>query len=322
MNKTIFRGVLAALPTLLLAGCLGNRYVSADADLESIYKGKSYYEVVADFGRPNSSSLDEHGATNAVYNSASLIGTSAEWLYKQYVMRNRNTKETGTPTGMIRFLFDSKMKCSSVKSDFQHEKVQAPPEEIDWNDEKHIRLIKPIVPRSIEFPQVKRRSPLAEVISIERIDVEENQTKIYFSYCDRTPNHRPLYDKGLAINGDVFLQDCATSERVKFVKAEGISIYPEYTDFAHNRGGYDMLVYTLVFEALPINTKTIDVVEPGPEGFNFYGVDVRTPMSFKKSKIINYIAPSKPLVDPEEESGKKEDSAKESEKEPAEETEE
>ena len=291
--------MLSAMAAFLVAGCWGSRYVSADADLESIYKGKSYYEVVAEFGRPNSSSLDEHGATNAFYNAASLEGTSAEGLYKQYVMRNRNTKETGTPTAMVHFTFNSKMKCASVRSDFQHERVQAPPKEIDWNDDAHIRLVKPIVPRALDFPHVERRSPYAEVVSIERIEVGENQTKVYFSYCDRTPNHRPLYDKGLSINGDVFIQDCATGERVKFVKAEGITLYPEYTDFAHNRGGYDMLVYTLTFEALPINTKTIDIVEPGPEGFNFYGVDVRTPMSFKKSKIINYIAPSEPLSEEE-----------------------
>lgn len=295
MNKNIIHGTLAALATILLTSCWGSRYVSADTDLESIYKGKSYYEVVGEFGRPNSSSLDEHGATNAVYNAASLSGTSAEGLYKQYQMRNRNTKETGTPTGRVHFVFNSKMKCSSVTSEFQHEKVKAPAKEIDWNDEEHIRLVKPIVPRTLDLPHVERRSPYAEVVSIERIEVEEGQTKVYFSYCDRTPNRRPLYDKGLSINPDVYLVDCATGERAKLIKPEGITLYPEYTDFAHNRGGYDMLVYALVFEALPINTKTIDIVEPGPEGFNFYGVDIRTPMSFKKSKIINYIAPSDPI---------------------------
>lgn len=299
MNRIIVRGTVAALAAFLFAGCWDSRYVSADADLEAIYKGKSYYDVVAEFGRPNSSSLDEHGATNAVYNSTTLIGTSAEGLYTQYAMRNRNTKETGTPKGRVHFLFNSKMKCAAVESEFQHEKTPLPPKEIDWNDEEHIRQVKPIVPRTLEFPSVERCSPYADVVSIERIDIEENQTKVFFSYCDRTPNHRPLYDKGLSINQDVYLVDPTTGERAKLIKAEGISIYPEYTDFAHNRGGYDMLAYTLIFEALPLYTKTIDIVEPGPEGFSFYNVDVRTPMSFKKSKIINYIAPSEPIEESE-----------------------
>ena len=139
------------------------------------------------------------------------------------------------------------------------------------------------MPRTIDLPSVKGRSPFAQVVSVERVEVLEDQTKITFSYCDRTPKHRPLHDKGLTIHKDVFIRDCATNQHIKLIKPEGITLYPDYTPFAHYRGGYDMLVYTLVFEAIPPEAEFIDVVEPGAEGFNFYTIDVRTPLTFRQS---------------------------------------
>lgn len=291
MNHKILKsGIIIAAALPLLVSCWGSRFVSADADLESIYMGKSYYEVVDEFGRPDATMQDEEGGTRVAYDYTTLNGTSAAPLYKQYNVRNRNTKEEGTPGGGIVFSFNARMKCYAVESDFQREKVKAvakteKPQYPIW--------AKPIVPRALDFPYVERRSPYAQVVSIEKIEIERDKTVVYFSYCDRTPEHRPLHDKGLTINGDVFIRDCATNHRVKFVKAEGITLYPEYTQFAHNRGGYDVLVYSLTFESLPLNTQTIDIIEPGPEGFNFYGVDVRTPMNFRQVKAANPIPESK-----------------------------
>ena len=143
--------------------------------------------------------------------------------------------------------------------------------------------IKPQVPRTLEFPKVERRNPFAEYVSIERIEVLRDETRVYFSFVDRTPNRRPTHDKGLTIHGDVFIRDCATGERMKLIKPEGITLYPEYTPFAHNRGGYDMLVYTLVFESLPKEAQFIDIIEPGAEGFSFYTIDVRSSGKFRQT---------------------------------------
>ena len=280
---------VVALVSLLFAGCWGSRYVSADADLESIYMGKSYYEIVDEFGRPDATMQDEEGGTRIAYNYATLNGTAAAPLYKQFNIRNRKTKETGTPGGGMTFSFNARMKCYAVESDFQREKaekVASKPKDTHTPG----AWAKPRVPRSLDFAYVERRSPYAQVVSIEKIEIERENTKVYFSYCARTPEHRPLYDKGLAINPDVFIRDNATGRHFKLVKTDGISVYPEYTDFAHNRGGYDVLVYSLTFQALPLNTQNIDIVEPGPEGFNFYGVDIRTPMTFRESKAANPIS--------------------------------
>lgn len=284
MKKNI-RFALLALP-LLFASCWGSRFVSADPDLEAIYMGKSYYEIVDQFGHPDVTMQDEEGGTRIAYNYASLKGTSAAPLYKQFNLRNRNTHEEGTPGASIIFSFNIRMKCYAVESDFQREKKS---KLIIKDDPNRPVWAKPRVPRALEFPYVKSRSPYAEVVSIEKIEVERDKTKIYFSYCARTPKHRPLYDKGLSINKDVFLRDCATGKHIKFVSADGITLYPEYSDFAHNRGGYDVLVYSLTFEALPLDTEKIDIIEPAAEGFNFYEVDVSSPMSFRQVKQANPI---------------------------------
>lgn len=286
MNRKVFSIATLTLATFLLAGCWGSRFVSADADLESIYMGKSYYDIVDEFGRPDYTTQDEEGGTRIVYYAANLNGTSAARLYRQYKVRNRITKEEGQPTAPVTFSFNIRNKCYAVESDFMREKTRVS-ENKNKKEDNRPQWVRPRVPRSFDFPYVDRRSPYGELVTIEKIEVERDKTVVYFSFCDRTPKHRPLYDKGLAINGDVFIRDCATGKRVKFVKADGITIYPEYTDFAHNKGGYDVLVYSLTFEALPLETETIDIIEPGAEGFNFYGVDVRTPLTFRQVKQAN-----------------------------------
>lgn len=286
MNRKVFSIATLSLATLLMAGCWGSRFVSADADLESIYMGKSYYDIVDEFGRPDYTTQDEEGGTRIVYNAVTLNGTSAAGLYRQYLVRNRSTKEEGQPSAPVTFSFNIRNKCYAVESDFVREKTRSSAGKTKKED-KRPQWVRPRVPRSFDFPYVDRRSPYGELVTIEKIEIERDKTVVYFSFCDRTPKHRPLYDKGLAINGDVFIRDCATGKRVKFVKADGISIYPEYTDFAHNKGGYDVLVYSLTFEALPLETETIDIIEPGAEGFNFYGVDVRTPLTFRQVKQAN-----------------------------------
>lgn len=268
----------------LMAACGGSRYMSADPELESIYLGKTYYDIVAEFGRPDFTDNDGRNGSKAVYNAVTLNRTSAAKLYRQHTIRNRRTKEQGQPAAGIIFLFDANMRCYALESDFQ--RVRTPEEKpvVDKPDSPwEYSQIKPQVPRTLEFPKVERRNPFAEYVSIERIEVLRDETRVYFSFVDRTPNRRPTHDKGLTIHGDVFIRDCATGERMKLIKPEGITLYPEYTPFAHNRGGYDMLVYTLVFESLPKEAQFIDIIEPCAEGFSFYTIDVRSSGKFRQT---------------------------------------
>ena len=283
MKTNYTRMLLLVGSFFLLVGCGSSRYVSADADLEKIYLGKSYYDVVKDFGYPDASARDNEGGTRIAYSSVSLEGTSAAVLLSRHTVRNAQTHEVGCPQGGIIFSFNPSMKCYAVNSTFERVSDKA---EAAERIPEPTYVVKPRVPRSFDFPFVKSRSPYARVVNIEKIEIERDKTVVYFSYCDRTPAHRPLYDKGLSINKDVYVSDNATGKRYKLLSTDGITLYPEYTPFAHNRGGYDMLVYSLTFEALPPDIENIDIVEPGAEGFNFYGIDVRSPMSFKEMKKL------------------------------------
>jgi hypothetical protein len=292
MKRYTLNTAVLIFAAMLFGGCWGGRFISADPDLEEVFIGKSYYQITDAFGKPDASVRDEWEGTKIVYNNVSLRGTAAAGLYKQYNVRNRKTRQEGSPETSITFFFNLNMRCYAVESDLQRKKVKVEePEKEDPRDPSLPIKVKPRVPRTLDFPYFKSRSPYAEQVSIERIEVLENKTVIHFSYTNRTPKHRPLYDKGLSINSDVYLMDRETGKHIRFVKADGITLYPEYTPFAHYRGGYDMLVYSLTFERLPLKTEFIDIIEPGPEGFNFYNVDVRTPMEPIEEHDPNYVKP-------------------------------
>ena len=274
MKKNVIYGLL--LFPLLLTGCQGGRYVSADKDLEAVYVGKSYYEVVEDFGRPDATVDDGMQGTKALYGNASLSGTRASGFYRKFEMRNRRTKEAGEPVANVAFKFNAKMRCYAVESDFQHRRVKEPKVVEPEKDPNRWAWQNPQVPRSLDFPTVERRSPNADVVSIERIEITKESTKVMFRYRSRTPVHRPVPDYGICIMPEVFIEDDATGKRSALIGHEGITLHPERTEFAHNDGGYDVVNYTLTFEPVSRQTTKINIIEPGHEGFSFYGVDVTT----------------------------------------------
>lgn len=274
MKKIVFFAIMPL--ALLLTGCWGGRYVSADGDLEQIYVGKTYYEVLDDFGRPDATVDDGMQGTKAVYRAVSLHGTRAALLYRQFNMRNRATHDAGDPTGDITFLFNAKMICYAVNSNLQHERVKVKKEKPAPRDPNRWAWENPKVPRTIDFPTIERRSPNADVINIERIEVNKENTKVYFQYRGRTPVHRPIPDNGISIIPDIYIEDEATGRRSALIEADGITLYPEPTYFAHNVGGYDMLNYTLVFEPVERQTTIINIIEPGHSGCSFYGIDIST----------------------------------------------
>lgn len=269
---------------LMTVGCGSGKYVSADRDLEEIYVGKTYYEIVGDFGRPDATMQDGMEGTKAAYNAVSLSGTRAAGLYKEHKMRNRITKREDAPTGGVTFSFGADMKCYAVDSDFQRERTKEVKEEkpVEQTDNRLPVKIKPKVPRTIDYPYYVSKSPFAENISIEKVEVERKYLKIYFMYRDRTPEHATPTDDGLFIMPEVYVEDCATLKRYNMIDHSGIALYPERSYFAENQGGYDILLYSLTFEPLSESTEYIDIIEPGHSGYNFYRVDIRTPMSTKE----------------------------------------
>ncbi len=269
---------------ILLIGCWGSRYVSADADIEAVYVGRSYYDIVRDFGQPDATATDGREGTRAAYNNVSLSGTAAAPLYRQFNMRNRATHVSGTPMGGITFSFNSEMKCYAVDSDFERERLKEPKAEkpAKPGDPRRPDPVKPKIPRTVDYPYIESCSPFAEVVSIEKVEVDREHVKIYFQYRNRTPDRRPLNDQGIFIVPETYLEDCSNGMRYNLVSAEGIALWPNRSQFAHNKGGFDVLNYCLTFEPVGLYTEYINIVEPGHSGFNFYGVDIRTPITTKE----------------------------------------
>lgn len=281
MKKNIIVGFCAVL---LLSGCGAGKYISADRDLEEIYVGKSYYEIVSDFGQPDASIPDGMEGSKMAYNSVSLSGTKAASLYRQHHVRNRVTKREGAPNGGITFSLDANMKCYAVDSDFQRERdKEAAPERPSAPEDTRMPIkVKPKIPRSIDYPYIKSQSPNSSNVYIEKVEVERDYVRVYFMYRDRTPDRQPITNQGLFVMPEVYVEDCNSGKRFAMTKADGIALYPERSRFAENQGGYDVLLYSLTFEPLDEETEYINIVEPGHSGRNYYGVDVRTPLSTKE----------------------------------------
>lgn len=267
---------------------MGGRFISADADLEEIFKGKTYYEVVDDFGRPNATQHDGREGTKVAYNFVSLSGTRAAQLYERYHLRNRVTHSEGFPSGGITFFFDANMRCYAVDSDFQRERTKQdkPVAAARHEDLRRPMHITPRIPRTLNVPHIEGKSPYAEAVSIERVEVERDFTKIYFTYKSRTPRHQSKTNDGIYIMPDVYIENCTTGERYALKDHSGITLYPYRTHFAQNVGGFDMLSYSLTFEPVATDTEYINLVEPGHSGYNFYQIDIRTPMT-DKSELKN-----------------------------------
>ena len=118
----------------------------------------------------------------------------------------------------------------------------------------------------IHNPKSKKRS---DKLNILRIHILPEFTKVDFGYVAK--NH---YDSGgwVQIYENTFIRDFKTGKKYSFIKAENISIAPEKKHFNSH---LDYLYYSLYFEPIPADTKTIDIIENEEDDnrfFNFYKV--------------------------------------------------
>jgi hypothetical protein len=87
---------------------------------------------------------------------------------------------------------------------------------------------------------------------------------------------------------NAFIRSVGSSVKYRLIKTEGIPLAPSKHYF-RSKGEYH--TYTLIFPALPGNTKQIDIIEREENGtyFNFYTVDyskwmkITHPMDIEKS---------------------------------------
>ena len=106
-------------------------------------------------------------------------------------------------------------------------------------------------------------------LRIKSIEATAEYTRIDFIYRSST-----FWDNGgwIQIEQDSYIQPIGSSTKFKLVKTVGIPITP-LKHYFKRKGEY--YSYTLIFPALPKNTKKIDIIEKLAPGtfFNFYNVD-------------------------------------------------
>ena len=122
---------------------------------------------------------------------------------------------------------------------------------------------------------------------LKSIEFSDEYTRIEFIYRSSM-----IYMNGgwIQMDPNAFIRPVGSSVKYRLIKAEGIPIAP-MKHYFRSKGEYH--TYTLIFPALPGNTKQIDIIEKEGDGtgsyFNFYNVDyskwmkVPHPMDVQKS---------------------------------------
>ena len=102
--------------------------------------------------------------------------------------------------------------------------------------------------------------------SIERTD---EYTRIDFIY-----RSSELYENGgwIQMEGNAYISPVGSSIKYRLIKTIGIPLSP-LKHYFKNKGEFH--TYSLIFPALPSDTKKIDIIEKLAPGnyFNFYGID-------------------------------------------------
>ncbi len=112
-------------------------------------------------------------------------------------------------------------------------------------------------------------------VQIKCIEFNDDYTKIDFIY--KSPTY--YFNGGwIQILGESFIRPVGSHTQFRLIQAINIPITPNKHYF--KRCG-EYLRYTLLFPALPKNTRKIDIIEKEAPGtyFNFYNVDFSTWMT-------------------------------------------
>lgn len=104
---------------------------------------------------------------------------------------------------------------------------------------------------------------------IKSIEATDNYTRIDFIYRS---SHLYVNGGWIQMDAGAYIQPVNSNSKYGLIKAIGIPIAPQKHYF--KRQG-EFHTYTLIFPALPKNTRQIDIIEKEAPGtyFNFYGVD-------------------------------------------------
>lgn len=120
------------------------------------------------------------------------------------------------------------------------------------------------------------KSPVSQLtpnenLGIEKIILHDNYTRIDFVYI---ASHEYINGGWIQMNPNCFIRPVGSDAYYKLLKAINIPIKPSKFYFQSQGQLHN---YTLIFPALPKDTKQIDIIENFTEGdyFNFFNVKLQ-----------------------------------------------
>ena len=124
--------------------------------------------------------------------------------------------------------------------------------------------------RNVFFnPLIGIKTETETLLDIYKIELNEDFTRIDFIY--EAPSK---YVNGgwIQMEGNAYISPVGSSIKYRLIKTIGIPLTP-LKHYFKNKGEFH--TYSLIFPALPSDTKKIDIIEKLAPGsyFNFYGID-------------------------------------------------
>jgi hypothetical protein len=127
--------------------------------------------------------------------------------------------------------------------------------------------------KRILYPVKSKRAEL-ENLQLLRVEINSQHTKIDFGYTSTD-----YYERGgwVHINKKTFVSVHGIQKEFALLKAENIPFAPNQLSFKTSN---DWLFFSLYFEAIPFNSKLIDLIENADDknSFNFYKIPLEDGM--------------------------------------------
>ena len=133
MSKRIFR--FLALSTVILAGlcsCSSIKYVSAQEDIESVWVGKTYADIVQINGAPERESSDGANGIILIYENVRSYAETSGYMYPNhpwygyYNSWNTYTTEIRNEVDYVHFFVNEENVCYKVMTNLQKEDGRVP----------------------------------------------------------------------------------------------------------------------------------------------------------------------------------------------------
>lgn len=95
------------------------------------------------------------------------------------------------------------------------------------------------------------------------VELTENYTAVYMSLTNN--QHETAY---FNVSGDIYIADAKTGKKYRLLTTENCAIHPSKSILSYGSTAQ----FAFFFEPLPADTASFNIIEPGDNGWKFYGI--------------------------------------------------